>query len=256
MGALGLIQVGLGVVAYFGERWNVFDIIVVAVSLVGLMMGGDGGGGASVLRVFRIARLFRVARFLEGLRMLFETLIVSLPSLGNVVALMFLVMVVRASLPFFCISKVTRTSSATENRKQKTALERDTTPILSRRTCSTNPGVGIVKQVYAILGVNLFGKVKFGEYFNSQANFRTFGNALMVLMRMITGEGWNFIMYDTMNLRDCDHSLECAVGDCCGSPVAATIFFITFTLVRSPSLGRLHVRIGLVQALFSAVLKE
>jgi hypothetical protein len=120
MGALGLIQVGLGVVAYFGERWNVFDIIVVAVSLVGLMMGGDGGGGASVLRVFRIARLFRVARFLEGLRMLFETLIVSLPSLGNVVALMFLVMVVRASLPFFCISKVTRTSGRqkTENRKQ------------------------------------------------------------------------------------------------------------------------------------------
>ena len=116
--------------------------------------------------------------------------------------------------------------------------------------------MGIVKQVYAILGVNLFGKVKFGEYFNSQANFRTFGNALMVLMRMITGEGWNFIMYDTMNLRDCDHSLECAVGDCCGSPVAATIFFITFTLVRSPSLGRLHVRIGFVQALFSAVLKE
>ena len=86
-------------VAYFGVRWNCFDIVVVVVSLVGLMIGGDGGGGASVLRVFRIARLFRVARFLQGLRMLFETLIVSLPSLGNVVALMFLVMVVRAFPP-------------------------------------------------------------------------------------------------------------------------------------------------------------
>jgi hypothetical protein len=89
--------------------------------------------------------------------------------------------------------------------------------------------------VYAILGVNLFGKVKFGDTMTSQNNFRTFGNALIVLMRMITGEGWNFIMYDSMNLRDCDHSLECAVGDCCGSPVAATFYFISFTLVRFPA---------------------
>lgn len=171
---------GLGATPYFADRWNLFDFLVVAVSLMGLIMGGNGGGGASVLRVFRIARLFRVARFLKGLRMLFETLIVSLPSLANVVALMFLVMV-----------------------------------------------------VYAILGVNLFGKVKFGTDLNATDNFQTFGNALMILMRMITGEGWNFIMYDAMNTTDCDSSMECEVGTCCGSPVAATIYFISFTLVGS-----------------------
>ena len=38
-------------------------------------------------------------------------------------------------------------------------------------------------------------------------------------------------MYDAMNTHDCDDDVDCAVGACCGSPVAATVYFISFTLV-------------------------
>ena len=125
-------------------------------------MAGSGGV-ASVLRILRIARVFRLVRNLKGLRMLFNTLIMSLPGLLNIGALLFLL----------CF-------------------------------------------VYAILGMNLFGKVKFGENLNADANFTNFGNSLLVLLRMVTGEAWNAIMYDCMISEDCDTSVDCARGECCG----------------------------------------
>ena len=61
--------------------------------------------------------------------------------------------------------------------------------------------------VFAVLGMNLFGKVTFGENLNEDANFTNFGNSLLILLRMVTGEAWNSIMYDTMvteKSSDCD----------------------------------------------------
>ncbi|CAJ1422265.1 unnamed protein product [Effrenium voratum] len=52
--------------------------------------------------------------------------------------------------------------------------------------------------LYAVLGVSLFAKVAYtgvGVY-GPQANFRTFFNAISLLIRSMTGEGWNFIMHD------------------------------------------------------------
>ena len=120
--------------AYFSDRWNCFDFFCVATTLIGYMAGT--GGGASVLRVLRLARVFRLVRKLKGLLMLFNTLIVSLPGLINIGALLFLL----------CF-------------------------------------------VYAVLGMNLFGKVKFGENLNEDANFTNFGNSILILLRMVTGEG-------------------------------------------------------------------
>ena len=75
-------------------------------------------------RILRIARDLPSCEESDGLRMLFNTLIISLPGLLNIGALMFLL----------CF-------------------------------------------VYAILGMNLFGKVKFGENLNEDANFTNFGNS-------------------------------------------------------------------------------
>jgi len=137
------------------------------------------GGGASVLRVLRLARVFRLVRKLKGLLMLFNTLIISLPGLINIGALLFLL----------CF-------------------------------------------VYAVLGMNLFGKVKFGENLNEHANFTNFGNSILILLRMVTGEAWNAIMYDCMVTEDCDASMDCARGECCGS-AGAPMYFITFVIFGS-----------------------
>lgn len=50
--------------------------------------------------------------------------------------------------------------------------------------------------IYAILGMNLLGNIKLqpdAEY-NQYANFRNFGNAMLLLFRVLTGDVWNELM--------------------------------------------------------------
>lgn len=39
--------------------------------------------------------------------------------------------------------------------------------------------------IYAIIGMNLFGSIKHGDFLNRQANFENFPNAMLVLMRWV-----------------------------------------------------------------------
>ncbi|CAH2060515.1 unnamed protein product, partial [Iphiclides podalirius] len=48
--------------------------------------------------------------------------------------------------------------------------------------------------IYAVVGMQLFGKVEFSETISRNNNFRTFGSALLVLFRSATGEAWQDIM--------------------------------------------------------------
>jgi hypothetical protein len=53
----------------------------------------------------------------------------------------------------------------------------------------------IVFFVYAVAGMQLFGHVnRHQEFLNESSNFKNFGNSLMILMRMVTGESWNGVM--------------------------------------------------------------
>ncbi|QDZ24407.1 ion transport protein [Chloropicon primus] len=135
-----IITYSMNKINYFGNGWNKFDFVVVLFSVFGLISGN--GGGASVLRVFRIARVFRLVKRLNGLNILFKTLLISLPTMLNVGGLMFI---------FFFI--------------------------------------------FAVLGMNLFGKVETSETY---ANFQHFGWSLLTLLRMSTGEAWNSIMEELM----------------------------------------------------------
>lgn len=50
--------------------------------------------------------------------------------------------------------------------------------------------------IFAILGMNLFHGVMYREHYNEHTNFRSFVNSLMLLLRCVTGEGWDLIMLD------------------------------------------------------------
>ena len=50
--------------------------------------------------------------------------------------------------------------------------------------------------IYAVLGVNIFHGIMFKEHYNEYTNFRSFSNSLLLLLRCITGEGWNLLMND------------------------------------------------------------
>jgi hypothetical protein len=55
--------------------------------------------------------------------------------------------------------------------------------------------------LYAVMGVYLFANVRLQTNLNEYANFQTFFQSFLLLLRMSTGEGWNDIMEDSARQR-------------------------------------------------------
>ncbi|XP_021360506.1 sodium channel protein 1 brain-like isoform X2 [Mizuhopecten yessoensis] len=87
---------------YFRQPWNVFDFVVVVLSLGGIILDQVLDGLIvsptllRVVRVFRIGRVLRLIKAAKGIRKLLFALIISLPALLNIGALLFLVMYIFA----------------------------------------------------------------------------------------------------------------------------------------------------------------
>ncbi|ESO94539.1 hypothetical protein LOTGIDRAFT_118343 [Lottia gigantea] len=89
---------------YFRQFWNVFDFIIVLLSVTGLILD-DLLAGVFVTptllrvgRVFRIGRVLRLIKAAKGLRKLLFALIISLPAIVNIGALLALIMYIYAIL--------------------------------------------------------------------------------------------------------------------------------------------------------------
>ena len=107
--------IGLGPRGYIRDGWNAFDLIVAIFSVVSV--GFDISSktytcdpalkegvtennvpALLVLRAFRIARVFKLVRRARGLRNMIQTLIVSIPALGNIMGLIGIFIVIFAVL--------------------------------------------------------------------------------------------------------------------------------------------------------------
>lgn len=66
---------------FFRNGWNLFDFVIVGISLV------PAGAGLSVLRALRIFRLMRVVSVVPSLRRVVEAFIMALPGMGSVLLL-------------------------------------------------------------------------------------------------------------------------------------------------------------------------
>ncbi|KAI0978501.1 hypothetical protein GJ496_008670, partial [Pomphorhynchus laevis] len=85
--------------------------------------------------------------------------------------------------------------------------------------------------VYAFAGVILFGCVKYGVQLNRHANFRTAPNAMLLLLRIITGEDWNKIMHDCMIQPPyCTPARNYWESDC-GNVTASVLYFLSFYVI-------------------------
>jgi len=71
-----------GLVGFFRSGWNIFDFVIVGISLV------PTAQGLSVLRALRILRLLRVLSVTPSLRRVVEGLMSALPGMGSVFLLM------------------------------------------------------------------------------------------------------------------------------------------------------------------------
>ncbi|EDO45174.1 predicted protein, partial [Nematostella vectensis] len=91
----------------------------------------------------------------------------------------------------------------------------------------------ILMMCYSLMGVILFGTVKYGEAINRYANFGTSFNAMILLFRVTTGEDWNKIMHDCMVGEPYCTPEENFWESDCGNYTASLIYFITFYIVVS-----------------------
>lgn len=86
----------------------------------------------------------------------------------------------------------------------------------------------IITSMFALLAMQIFGSVAFGESLNDDANFCTFSTSVLTLFRCATGEAWNSLMHDVMVTPE---SGRCTEEDGnCGSVAAIPFFVIYVTL--------------------------
>ena len=76
------------------DSFNTFDSVIVFISLIELMIGGEGGGGISALRSFRIMRLFKLLRSWTTLRRVLKNMAMTLESSSSFIGLLMLMIFV------------------------------------------------------------------------------------------------------------------------------------------------------------------
>ena len=103
-----IAELGIRLVAYFprphrffADGWNVFDFVIVALSLLPSV-----GSFATVARVARLLRVLRILSVFPDLRLIVGTMIRSLSSMGSVIVLLALVVYVYAVLGYHLFGAV------------------------------------------------------------------------------------------------------------------------------------------------------
>jgi hypothetical protein len=98
-----------GRTAYIRNAWNILDFIVVVASMVDLIVfinGNSSGGSLKSLKALRVLRALRPLRVIgrnEGLRLVVNALISSIPAMANVlmVCLLFLMIFAIMGINFY-----------------------------------------------------------------------------------------------------------------------------------------------------------
>jgi voltage-gated sodium channel len=88
--------------SFLKKGWNVFDTLVVAISLIPI----DNSEMALLARLVRIFRVLRMVSVVPELRILINSLIKALPQLGYVVLLMFIIFYIYAAIGSFMFSQI------------------------------------------------------------------------------------------------------------------------------------------------------
>ncbi|RZC35961.1 voltage-dependent T-type calcium channel subunit alpha-1G, partial [Asbolus verrucosus] len=97
--------IALGFVLYVKDRWNLLDVAIVKLSVVGIVLEELKSNiipiNPTVLRVMRVMRIARVLKLLKmakGIRALLDTVMQALPQVGNLGLLFFLLFFIFAAL--------------------------------------------------------------------------------------------------------------------------------------------------------------
>lgn len=90
---------------FFKKGWNIFDFIIVSVSLIPL----DGNETVLLARLLRIFRVLRLISIIPELRILISALIKALPRMGYIALLMFIIFYIYAAIGSFMFEAINPT---------------------------------------------------------------------------------------------------------------------------------------------------
>ena len=80
--------------SYFKNGWNLFDFIIVLGTIIGIVVTRfanlNVGSSATIIRSFRIFRVFRLIKRAKALKLMFNTLVATLPAMANIGGLLIL----------------------------------------------------------------------------------------------------------------------------------------------------------------------
>eukprot|EP01065_Artemidia_motanka_P034980 TRINITY_DN4294_c4_g1_i1.p1 TRINITY_DN4294_c4_g1~~TRINITY_DN4294_c4_g1_i1.p1 ORF type:complete len:1838 (+),score=725.27 TRINITY_DN4294_c4_g1_i1:34-5547(+) len=80
---------------------------------------------------------------------------------------------------------------------------------------------------YAVLGVFLFGRTRHGPFLQRYATFEDLPRALLLLLRIATGEAWPGIMHDSI-----EDGEDCSKLDECGSgALLSYLYYVSFVVI-------------------------
>ena len=85
--AMGIIAFGIG--GLYNDLWRLFDLVVCLATSLGYISQSESL--SSFARVFRLARVIRLAIRFKQIKVIIETLMTTLPQLGNVIILIALI---------------------------------------------------------------------------------------------------------------------------------------------------------------------
>ncbi|KPQ21678.1 MULTISPECIES: ion transporter [unclassified Halomonas] len=89
-------------VRFFKRGWNVFDFVIVTASLIPM----DDSEMVLLARLLRIFRVLRLVSMIPELQMLLSALVKSIPRMGYVVLLMFIIFYIYAAVGSFLFAEV------------------------------------------------------------------------------------------------------------------------------------------------------
>lgn len=100
----------LGPRNYFFDKGNFFDFLIVFFSIVSsifsLLFKVDFGASTTFIRALRISRIFQFVSLARQIKILFETFIVTIPSLTNIGGLLLLFLYIYSVLGVFLFADV------------------------------------------------------------------------------------------------------------------------------------------------------
>lgn len=95
---------------YFKDGWNIFDTVIVILTLLGIILGQftafQLGPQTTVIRSFRIARIATLFKRNKALKNSIQTFIISFPAMANIGSLIILVVLIYAILGVYMFADV------------------------------------------------------------------------------------------------------------------------------------------------------